>query len=109
MLPDDFERHTLLPDRYYIILTKVNEEEFTMTAYDTTGEVNEENPCSAAVAQEGVLELFDTEFKLILRAGVARMEYRKALNRDKRFSGDMKDKAIQKLDNIIKVDFGKEQ
>ena len=109
MLSDDIEKHTLLPDRYYIILTKVNEEEFTMTAYDTTGVVDHENPCSAAVAQEGMLELLDMDFKRILRAGISRIEYRKALDRDDRFSKDVKDQAMQKLDNVVKVNFGKKQ
>ena len=30
------ERFTLLPNRYYIILEKVDEEQFTLSAYDTT-------------------------------------------------------------------------
>ena len=107
--PSDIEKYTLLPDRYYIILTKVNEEEFTLTAYDTTGKHNEESPCSAAVAQEGILELFDTEFSKILSAGVARMEYRKAINKDGRFSEDLKDKAMKQIDNVVKIDFGKKQ
>ena len=109
MLSDDIEKHTLLPDRYYIILTKVNEEEFNMTAYDTTGIVDYENPCSAAVAQEGMLELLDMDFKRILRAGISRIEYRKALDKDDRFPEDMKDKAMQKLDNVVKVNFGEKQ
>ena len=51
----DIEKLTLLPDRYYIILTKVDEETFTLTAYDTTGSYKEgEMPCSAAIAQEGL-------------------------------------------------------
>ena len=50
----DIEKLTLLPDRYYIILTKVDEETFTLTAYDTTGSYKEgEMPSSAAIAQEG--------------------------------------------------------
>tara|TARA_R100001129_G_scaffold180164_1_gene157867 strand:+ start:293 stop:628 length:336 start_codon:yes stop_codon:yes gene_type:complete len=107
--PSDIEKYTLLPDRYYIILTKVNEEEFTLTAYDTTGKYNEESPCSASVAQEGILELFDTEFSKILSAGVARMEYRKILDKDESFSKELKDHAINKLDNVVKIDFGKKQ
>ena len=78
-----------------------------MTAYDTTGVVDHENPCSAAVAQEGMLELLDMDFKRILRAGISRIEYRKALDRDDRFSKDVKDQAMQKLDNVVKVNFGK--
>ena len=46
------EKLTLLPDRYYIILNKVDEDSFTLTAYDTTGIHDDKNPCSAAIAQE---------------------------------------------------------
>ena len=78
----DIEKHTLLPDRYYVILTKVSQEEFTLTAYDTTGKFDDKNPGSAAVAQEGILELFDVDFKTILEAGIARIEYRKSIDED---------------------------
>ena len=40
------EKMTLLPDRYYIILNKVDEDSFTLTAYDTTGIHDDKNPCS---------------------------------------------------------------
>ena len=105
----DIEKHTLLPDRYYVILTKVNQEEFTLTAYDTTGKFDDKNPCSAAVAQEGILELFDVDFKTILEAGIARIEYRKSIDEDERFSDELKDKAIKTLDNVVKLDFGRKQ
>ena len=38
------EKLTLLPDRYYIILNKVDDDSFTLTAYDTTGVHDDKNP-----------------------------------------------------------------
>ena len=37
------------------------------------------------------------------------MEYRKAINKDGRFSEDLKDKAMKQIDNVVKIDFGKKQ
>ena len=49
---------SLLPDRYYIILKPLDEENFTLTAYDTTDKTYEDdsdyNP--AMVIQEGIME-----------------------------------------------------
>ena len=38
----DFERASLLPDRWYVILRKVDEESFSISAYHTTSEEDEE-------------------------------------------------------------------
>ena len=37
------------------------------------------------------------------------MEYRKILDKDESFSKELKDHAINKLDNVVKIDFGKKQ
>jgi len=97
------ERFTLLPNRYYIILEKVDEEQFTLSAYDTTQlDKGKPVPCAASVAQEGLLEMLDTQFDRVIALGSARMALRKQLDR-KVDSEDSLD------DNIIKIDFGKEQ
>ena len=90
----EIEKLTLLPDRYYIILNKVDEESFTLTAYDTTGVYDTKNPCSAAVAQEGILEMIDRDLTTVLRVGQVRIKHRDMLPIE---------------DNVIKVDFGKKQ
>ena len=38
----DFERASLMPNRWYVILRKVDEESFSIAAYDTTEEEDEE-------------------------------------------------------------------
>ena len=97
------ERFTLLPNRYYIILEKVDEEQFTLSAYDTTQLDNGKPiPCAASVAQEGLLEMLDTQFDRVIALGVARIEMRKKLESDV----NLKDNSS---DNVIKIDFGKEQ
>ena len=90
----EIEKLTLLPDRYYIILNKVDEESFTLTAYDTTGVYDTKNPCSAAVAQEGILEMIDMDLTTVLRLGSVRIKHRDMLPIE---------------DNVIKVDFGRKQ
>ena len=88
------EKLTLLPDRYYIILNKVDEDSFTLTAYDTTGVHDDKNPCSAAIAQEGILEMVDIDLNMILKMGLIRIKNREVIPTE---------------DNVIKVDFGKPQ
>jgi len=92
------ERFTLLPNRYYIILEKVDEEQFTLSAYDTTKSHNPDGvPCAASVVQEGLLEMLDRNFNDVVGLGVSRIEVRKGLERD------------DPADNVIKVDFGEKQ
>jgi hypothetical protein len=51
-------------------------------------------PCSAAIAQEGLLELMDIDLSSVLKMGALRIK-----NRD----------FIPPEDNVIKVDFGVKQ
>ena len=89
------ERFTLLPNRYYIILEKVDEEQFTLSAYDTTKSHNPDGvPCAASVVQEGLLEIMDIDLSSVLKMGALRIK-----NRD----------FIPPEDNVIKVDFGAKQ
>jgi hypothetical protein len=93
------ERFTLLPNRYYIILEKVDEEQFTLSAYDTTKVDNPDAiPCAAQVVQEGLLESLDRNFDNVVGLGVARMELSKGLEHQGTPN-----------DNVIKIDFGDKQ
>tara|TARA_R100000988_G_C4006098_1_gene172750 strand:+ start:3911 stop:4243 length:333 start_codon:yes stop_codon:yes gene_type:complete len=100
------EKFTLLPNRYYIILEKVDEERFGLSAYDTTKSDRDIAPCAAEVAQEGLLELLDTDFERVVGAGVARIETKRIADHDNTLS-QLKDKL--NLDNVIKIDFGEKQ
>lgn len=88
------EKLSLLPDRYYIILNKSDEDSFSLTAYDTTGSYDKnEIPCAAAIAQEGILEMMDMDLPTIIKLGMLRI----------------KNSDLQLNDNVIKVDFGRKQ
>ena len=92
------EKFTLLPDRYYIILEKTSEDQFTLSAYDTTKLGNPDDvPCAARVAQEGLLEMLDLNFDRVVKMGIARVALRKGLEN------------IGSDSNVIKVDFGAKQ
>jgi len=100
------EKFTLLPNRYYIILEKLSEERFGLSAYDTTKSDRNKVPCAAEVAQEGLLELLDMDFERVVGAGVARIEMKKLEDHDSNLV-KLKDKL--NTDNVIKVDFGEKQ
>ena len=53
--------------------------------------------------------MFDTNLNKILGAGLARIEYRKAIYRDAKFTEDTKDTVMKNMDNVVKIDFGKKQ
>ena len=91
----EIEKLTLLKDRYYIILHKMDDDTFTLTAYDTTSSYKEgELPCAAAIAQEGILEMMEIDLGSILKLWLVRIK-----NKD----------YIPAEDNVIKVDFGAKQ
>tara|TARA_R100000664_G_C2710004_1_gene107167 strand:+ start:176 stop:469 length:294 start_codon:yes stop_codon:yes gene_type:complete len=91
----EIEKLTLLKDRYYIILQKMDDDTFTITAYDTTNSYKEgEFPCAAAIAQEGLLEIMDIDLGSILKMGMLRIKNKEY---------------ISKEDNVIRVDFGAKQ
>ena len=84
----EIEKLTLLKDRYYIILHKMDDDTFTLTAYDTTSSYKEgELPCAAAIAQEGILEMMEIDLGAILKLGLVRIK-----NKDYIFSHGSKNK-----------------
>ncbi len=73
----------------------MDDDTFTLTAYDTTKSYKEgELPCAAAIAQEGILEIMEIDLGSILKLGLTRIK-------NKEF--------IPVEDNVIKVDFGAKQ
>ena len=113
----DYEVASLLPERWYIILSKVNDDNFRMTAYDTTKpEDDDEDSVDAGfVAQQGIIELLENDFEKLLQAGLARIHF-----------NSMKEEILEELEdegvelkpsdritgrdkNVIKIDFGTKQ
>ena len=101
---------SLLPDRYYIILRPTSNEEFTLSAYDTTGKKYEDeddfNP--AMIVHEGALDLIRQNTDDVYDNGVATIQFR--LAGEDMLEG-VEDPKIKKHveGNVVRVDFGKKQ
>ena len=103
---------SLLPDRYYIILRQTSNEEFTLSAYDTTGKKYEKdedyNP--AMVIHEGAIDLIRNHTDDVHDNGLATIQFR-ITGEEIIEEEDIKDENVVQLvqDNVVRVDFGKKQ
>ena len=111
-LQKNVEMMSLLPDRYYIILRSTAENEFTLSAYDTTNKTYEtdEDFDSAMVIQEGVLDMVRMHTEELFDRGVASIEFRLAAEEMIEEAG-VEDPRITKTveGNVVRVSFGTEQ
>src|SRR5210317_979685 len=111
-LQKNVEMMSLLPDRYYIILRSTAENEFTLSAYDTTNKTYEtdEDFDSAMVIQEGVLDMVRMHTEELFDRGVASIEFRLAAEEMIEETG-VEDPRITKTieGNVVRVNFGTEQ
>jgi len=114
----EFEKASLLPERWYIILSRVNDETFNMTAYDTTTILEEEEDDdymdAGFVAQQGLMELLQNDFDRVMKAGMARIAFydvAESIMEDIKEEIDSMDepKVLSIEENVVKVDFGKKQ
>ena len=53
------EKASLLPDRWYIILNKLDDETFSISAYDTTVEDDSQYFEAGTIVLNGIMELID--------------------------------------------------
>ena len=92
---DELEKASLLPDRWYIIM-KEAEDGFTISAYDTMQ--SEEIQEMGSVIMSGIIDILHNDFDTIFDAGVKAMK-------------SQEDEIVIKAegDNIVKVDFGRQQ
>lgn len=96
------EVSSLLPDRCYLILSQTDDENVSMSVYDTMDFDSDSDDISPAqVLIQGLLEIMESDIEQVLEAGMARISLL-----------DMEQKTStigsQHIgDNIIKVDFGK--
>lgn len=113
----DYEVASLLPERWYIILNKVDDDNFRMTAYDTTRSVPDDEDYIDAgfVAQQGIIELLENDFERLLQAGLARIHFN-SMKED--ILEELEDEGIEiepseritgRDENVVKVDFGTKQ
>jgi len=109
----EFEKASLLPERWYIILSRVNDETFNLTAYDTTTALEEEDDDymdAGFVAQQGLMELLQNDFDRVMKAGMARIAfYDVAESIMEEIDGVDESRILSKEENVVKVDFGKKQ
>lgn len=103
---------SLLPDRYYIILKATGDNEFTLSAYDTTSNTyeQEEDFTSAMVIQEGVLDMIRFHTDDVYDRGVASIQF-KLVGKEMLEEAEADDPKLNKVveGNVVKVDFGKVQ
>ena len=103
---------SLLPDRYYIILRPSGDNEFTLSAYDTTGKnyENDEDYSPAMVVHEGAIDLIRNHTDDVHDNGLATIQFRMA-GEEIIEEEDIEDDRIIQLvqDNVVRVDFGKKQ
>lgn len=111
-IEQSIEAMSLLPDRYYIILRSNDEDEFTMSAYDTTNKTYDSDGDydSAMIIQEGIMDILRTKTEEVYDRGVAAIHFRLA-GEEMIEDEDITDpKIIKAVDNnVVKVDFGKKQ
>lgn len=118
-MTDDIKKQmevaTLMPDRYYLILNEEDEDSFSMSAYDTTKELgdNEEIPAGLVVLN-GIIEMLENDFETLWAAGTGRLSFVSMVNdlevelEDDGVS-EITQKVLEREDNILKVNFGDKQ
>ena len=109
----EFENASLLPERWYIIMSRVDDETFNMTDYDTTTVIEDNNDDfmdAGCVAQQGLMELLQNDFDRVMKAGMARIAfYDMADSIMEEVDSADKPRVLSKEENVVKVDFGKKQ
>ena len=76
----DLEIGSLLKDRWYIILKSVEDEDkegFRVSAYDTPPmpDADDDYLEAGIVAQQGIMELLETDLDRVMEAGLARLSF----------------------------------
>ena len=94
------ETASLLPDRQYIIFNTVDEDNVSMSVYDTTDiDPDETEPTAADLLLHGVLEMLETRLDDVLELGAVRLSLIE--------SEQPLIETTNLGENVVKVDFGK--
>ena len=104
----ELEKASLLPDRWYIIMRKMDDESFSVSAYDTTTEDDEEFYEAGTVVVNGVMELMESDFDVVTAAGLARLAHGHVKEALEEVTGK-REVTREEGTNVIKVNFGKVQ
>ena len=107
----DFEKASLMPNRWYMILRKLDEESFQVSAYDTTTEEDEEFYEAGTIVINGMMELLESDFDRVMEAGLARLAFDNVKEKLLNEVNDDDGPTVKHEDgtNIVKIDFGKTQ
>jgi hypothetical protein len=102
---------SLEKDKYYVIISELPDDQFHLVAYDTTGKKYKtfEDHTVASIMHEGVMALLRRRGDEVFRCGEAEIEFNFSA---KELQIEYQDETGEKLDlpeNVVKVDFGKEQ
>lgn len=108
------EMASLLPERNYIILKQVDDDNFTLSAFDTTtmDEDSEYFP-SAYVVQHGLIALMREDIDLVMQRGMESLAHQHVAEALEEYAEP--DSKVAKVarrvreGNVVKVDFGREQ
>ena len=104
----ELEKASLLPDRWYIIMRKMEDESFSVSAYDTTTEDDEEFYEAGTVVVNGIMELMESDFDVVTAAGLARLAHSHVKEALEEVTGK-REVTREEGTNVIKVNFGKVQ
>ena len=102
------EKASLLPDRWYIILNKLDDETFSISAYDTTGEDDSQYFEAGTIVLNGIMELIDSDFERVTAAGMARLAH-EHVRESLAEATNNPEISREEGSNVIKIDFGNEQ
>ncbi len=110
-LQRSLEVASLLPDRYYMIIRQDGEDSFSMSAYDTTKETEDDEYIPAgSIILAGLVELLETDFERVMSAGLARISFQDLASELVEDSDEEEKRKGEGMgDNILKVDCGREQ
>jgi hypothetical protein len=107
----ELEMASLLPDRCYIILRKIDDDNFSVAAYDTVATTEDDEYIDAVeVAVSGIMEILENDFERVVSAGMARIAFHETAETMLQEVDDGGPTITSLPDsNIVKVDFGTEQ
>jgi|8_EtaG_2_1085327.scaffolds.fasta_scaffold459733_1 hypothetical protein len=102
------EKASLLPDRWYIILNKLDDETFSISAYDTTEEDDSQYFEAGTIVLNGIMELIDSDFERVTAAGMARLA-QEHVRESLAEATNNPEISREEGSNVIKIDFGTKQ
>lgn len=110
----EIEKASLLPGRYYIVMRADEDNNFNITAYDTTDEEFDERQYleTGEVILNGLMELIENDFERVGHAGLARINFNATREYYMEAIEDEESEVqVENIpdSNIVKVRFGRKQ